>query len=115
PRSRQPAEGALWAPNCELSEDKECYVARFEIPGVPKDQIKVELRDNQLTVRAERRAEKKEEKKHYSEFSYGSFMRSFPLPTPVSEEKVNAAYDGGILTVTMQKTTPSGVRQISVK
>lgn len=108
-------EPTLWSPNCELSEDKDSFTARFEIPGVTKDQIKIELHDNQLTVQAERRAEKKDEKKHYSEFSYGSFMRSFTLPAPVSDEKVEAGYDSGVLTVKMQKKTPGGARQISIK
>jgi HSP20 family protein len=114
-RSRTAGEPSLWSPTCELSEDKEFYTAKFEIPGVSKDQIKVELHDNQLTVRAERKTEKKEEKKHYSEFSYGSYMRSFTLPTPVTDEKVNAVYENGILTVTMAKTSPNGARQIAVK
>ncbi len=114
-RSRTTTEPALWSPSCELTEEKDSFVARFELPGVSKDQIKVELNDNQLTVRAERRSEKKDEKKHYSEFSYGSFMRAFTLPAAVSDEKVNAAFEGGILTVTMQKTASSGARQISVK
>lgn len=114
-RSRTGGEAALWSPSCELTEDKDSYTAKFEIPGVSKDQIKVELHDNQLTVRAERKSEKKDEKKHYSEFSYGSFLRSFSLPTPVSDEKVNAAYENGILTVTVAKSAPGGARQISVK
>ena len=57
----------------------------------------------------------KDEKKHYSEFSYGSYMRSFPLPTPVTDEKVAASYENGILTVTMAKATPAGARQITIK
>jgi len=114
-RNRTSAEPSLWSPSCELTEDKDGYTARFEIPGVSKDQIKVELHDNQLTIRAERKFEKKDDKKHYSEFSYGSYMRSFTLPTPVSNEKVNAGYENGILTVTMAKTSPGGAKQISVK
>ena len=114
-RPRASSEPALWNASCELTEDKDAFTARFEIPGVNKDQIKVELHDNQLTIRAERKIEKKDDKKHYSEFSYGSYMRSFTLPSPVSDEKVSAGYENGILTVTMAKTTPSGARQISVK
>lgn len=114
-RVRASTEPALWSPSCELTEDKDSFTARFEVPGVSKDQIKVELHDNQLTVRAERKTENKDEKKHYSEFSYGSYVRSFALPAPVSDEKVDAAYDNGILTVKMGKKTASGARQISIK
>lgn len=114
-RGRSSSEPSLWSPTCELTEDKDFYTAKFEIPGVSKDQIKVELHDNLLTIRAERKNEKKDEKRHYSEFSYGSYMRSFTLPTPVTDEKVNAAYDNGILTVTMAKASAGGARQINVK
>jgi HSP20 family protein len=114
-RQRTTSEPALWSPSCELTEDKESYTARFEMPGLSKDQIKIELHNNQLTVCAERKSEMKDEKKHYSEFSYGSYMRTFTLPTPVSDEKVNASYENGVLSINMAKTTPGGARKISVK
>lgn len=104
-------------PNCEITEDKEHYTAKFEMPGIPKDQIKIELNDNVLTVSGERKEEKREDskKRHYSEFSYGSFYRSFSLPTPVNPEKVSASYDGGVLTINLTKADGGRARQITVK
>ena len=104
-------------PSCEFTEEKDKYVARFEVPGVPKDQIKIEVHENTLTVSGEKKEEKKEDskKRHYSEFSYGSFFRTFTLPSKIDAEKVAATYDHGILTVTMAKTEAAKARQITVK
>ena len=106
-------------PTCEVSEDKNQYMLRFDLPGIPKDQIKIELDDNRLTVSGERREERKEDekdkKRHFSEISYGSFMRSFTFPTPVSSEKVSATYDHGVLSIAIAKAEQSKVRQIAVK
>jgi HSP20 family protein len=67
---------------------------RFDLPGVSKDQIKIDLHENTLTVSGERKTERKEgdaeSKKHVSEVYYGSFMRSFTFPQTVDPERVEA-------------------------
>lgn len=107
------------AAKAELSETPSAFVMKFEIPGLKREDIKVDLNDNRLTVSGERREEKKEEKDHkvhYSELSYGSFMRSYTFPVAVDPERVEASYDGGILTVQVAKAPASkSARQISVK
>jgi HSP20 family molecular chaperone IbpA len=76
------------------------YEVRAELPGVdPTDDIEVTVHDGQLTIRAER-AQAAESNGH-SEFSYGSFMRTVPLPAGADEDDINATYDRGILTVTV--------------
>ena len=76
------------------------YVVRAEMPGVdPAKDIDITVRDGQLTIKAER-----SEKKDFdgrSEFSYGSFIRSVSLPAGADEETIDAAYDQGILTVSV--------------
>lgn len=110
---------AAFNPSCEVSEDKAAYHFKFDLPGVPKDQIKIELEDNRLTVSGERREQKREEDKdkktHFSEVAYGSYLRSFTLPTAVDGERIAANYDHGVLSVTVPKTTASRPRQITVK
>lgn len=108
------------APSCEITEDKSNFVIKFDIPGVHKENVKVELDNRLLTVTAERREEKRtedkagESKTHFSEISYGSFSRSFTLPTQVDEAKVEAKFDHGVLTVTLPKSEASQPKKISV-
>ena len=110
---------ARFNPRSEVSETKTHYNFKFDLPGLTKDQIKVELLDNRLTVSGERREEKKEEDKerktHFSEVFYGSFTRSFDFPTSVDAEKVDAKYDNGVLTLAVPKTMSSSAKQIGIK
>jgi HSP20 family protein len=79
------------------------YKVRAELPGVdPTDDIEVTVHDGQLTIKAER-AQSSESNGH-SEFSYGSFMRTVPLPAGADEDDINATYDRGILTVSVPLT-----------
>lgn len=79
------------------------YEVRAELPGVdPTDDIEVTVHDGQLTIKAERT--KTSESNGHSEFSYGSFMRTVPLPAGADEDDINATYDRGILTVTVPLT-----------
>lgn len=116
---------AAFNPACEVSETKNQYVCKFDLPGISKDQIKVELEDNRLTVSGERMEESKSDrdkdnkgegkKQHFTEVYYGSFARSFTLPTPVNPERAQASFENGVLTITLDKTTGAQTRQISVR
>ena len=76
------------------------YEVRAELPGVdPTDDIEVTVRDGKLTIKAERT--QTSESNGHSEFSYGSFMRTVPLPAGADEDDINATYDRGILTVSV--------------
>ncbi len=105
-------------PKCEVTDDKTNYYFKFDLPGVPKDQIKVELNNNVLTVSAERKEEKEtnESKKHYvSELFYGSYLRSFTLPNDIDEKKVDAKYEDGVLKLTIPKNGKAQSKQIAVQ
>ncbi len=103
-------------PSCEIQESKSEYKLKFDLPGIPKDQIKIDLEGDRLTVSGERREEKKEDSKlHHSEVFYGSFMRTFTFPSKVDAEKVAATYDNGVLTVAVAKTLPNAAKTIAVK
>jgi HSP20 family protein len=105
-----------FSPSCEVCEEESFYVAKFDIPGVNKDDIKIHLEGNQLTVSAERKEEKRsdEKKTRYSEISYGSYMRTFSLPAPVDEKKIEAKLDNGVLTVKIPKAQASKAKQIEI-
>lgn len=110
-------EGIDFAPSCTLKETDKEYIVQFDIPGVKKEDVKIEIENNRLTVSGDR-SEKKEEKdaKHFlSETRYGSFMRSFGLPATVDENKVDAHYEDGVLTVKVAKTATSKAKEVKIQ
>ena len=119
---RMPSLGSGKAMNlsaaCEISETGDGYLMKFDLPGLKKEDIKIDLRDNRLTVSGERREEHKEkDKKHrtqYSEISYGSFSRSYTFPNNVDSSKVDARYSDGVLSITVPKSADSQTRQIAI-
>lgn len=106
-----------FSPSCDVVEDGHNYVLKFDLPGVPKEMVSVEVDKDQLTVRAERKEEKKHEdkKKYLSEMFYGAYSRSFTLPGPVDEKKVDAKYENGVLTVTVPKTDSHRGKQVLIQ
>lgn len=108
---------AAFNPSCDIREDKTNYYLKFDMPGMKKDQIKVEMSDGMLTVSAERKDEKTKEsaRQYRSEVFYGSYSRSLKIPTSVDEKKVDAQYVDGVLSVTLPKTEATQVKQIPVQ
>jgi HSP20 family protein len=106
-------------PKIDISEDKEKIYVDVEVPGMKKEDIKISLQDNILTVSGEKRFENKENEKSYyrTERSYGSFSRSFTLPAEIDRDKVEAKFEDGILKINMSKSQPkkANERQIEIK
>jgi len=101
-------ENGFHQPAADLYEDDDNYYARLELPGVKKDNIDLELEKAVLTVSSADSKEKKDEESGYS------FQRSISVPDDVALSKVSAAYEDGILTVTMPKEEARKARQIPV-
>lgn len=101
-----PAPMADWAPAVDITEKDKEYLVKAQLPGVKKDDVKVELLNGVLTVSGERKYEKedKDEKTHRIESAYGAFTRSFVVPEDVLAEKIAADYKDGILAVHLPKT-----------
>jgi HSP20 family protein len=111
-----PLATADWAPSVDISETDAAYLIKCEIPGVNKEDIKVNIEDGMLTMSGERRREKEEKGKkfHRIERSYGSFMRSFRLPENVDEAAVKAEFKDGMLNVTLPKSAQAKTRSTNV-
>ena len=111
------SEMTEFVPSCDVEEEGNRYLLKFDLPGVAKDQVKVEVNGDQLTVRAERKEEKKSEskRKYLSEVYYGSYVRSFTLPGPVEEKNVDAKFENGVLTVVIPKTEALKAKQITIQ
>ena len=107
----------LSAPPLDLSETTTHVQVRMDLPGFKADEINVQFSNNVLTVSGERREERKEESEtfHRLERRYGSFSRSVQLPSRVSDDKVDAQYRDGVLSVSLAKTGDAKNRKIKVK
>ncbi|HTP79313.1 MAG TPA: Hsp20/alpha crystallin family protein [Bacteroidota bacterium] len=108
---------SLWTPAVDIKEQDDEYVVNVELPGVKKDEVKITIESNVLTIRGEKKEEKNSKEGNYQrvERSYGSFQRSFTLPSTVKSDKIEAAYNDGVLTVTLPKAEEAKPKQIEVK
>jgi HSP20 family protein len=108
---------STWRPVVDISETDDEYIVRAEIPGVSKDDIKVTIRDNMLTISGEKKQEKetKNENFHRVERVYGSFTRTFTLPGAVKVDKVEAKFKDGVLTIKLPKVEEAKSKEIEVK
>ena len=97
------SDEALWSPDVEMFERDGQLVVRADLPGLTKDDVKVEITDNVINLSGERKSEHEEKGEGYyrSERSYGSFYRSIPLPQGVNADDANATFNNGVLEITM--------------
>jgi HSP20 family protein len=109
-------ESAVWSPMVDITEDEEKYELSFDIPGVKKDDIRMNFADNTLKISGERQSveEKKDATCHRVERLTGKFFRSFNFPTQVNSDKIGAKYEDGVLTVTVPKAEEVKPRQIKI-
>jgi HSP20 family protein len=108
---------AEWSPLVDITEDEKEYVIKAELPDVKKEDIKLTVEDNVMTISGERKYEKEEKGKKYHrvERAYGSFMRSFTLPEAADGSKVSAEYKDGVLNVRLPKSEKAKPKSIEVK
>lgn len=97
-------ETVVWSPDIEILEKDGKLTVRADLPGMKKEDIEIELTDDALIISGERRHESKEKREGYfrTERSYGNFYREIPLPEGAKTEHAHAAFQNGVLEVTMQ-------------
>jgi HSP20 family protein len=105
-----------WTPPVDIYETDDALVMKAELPGFSKDDISIEMKENTLVIKGERKREDevKEGNYHRSERMYGAFQRSFLLPTTVDQEKVRAAYKDGVLELRLPKVQAAQPKRIAV-
>lgn len=112
-------EAVEWSPRVDVIQREGQVVIRADLPGLNKDDIKVEVTDDVITIEGERKHEKKEEREGYcySECSYGSFYRAIPLPEGAEAAKAAAEFNNGVLEVTVPAPlhTEPKARRLEVK
>ena len=106
----------VWKPTVDLSETEEGFEVKAELPGMKKEDIKVEMNDGLLILTGEKKQEKKDDKKNYHriERAYGKFERSFRLPSNVKGEEIKAKYKNGVLTIEIPKSEEAKPKEIAV-
>lgn len=105
--------GSTFSPKVDIIENVDSYEIHFAAPGLSKDDFKIEVNDKHLIVSGERKFsnEKKDKNYHSIETQYGSFNRAFSLPENVDGSKINAAYNNGILELTLPKDEKKVLKQ----
>lgn len=107
---------ASFVPAVDVYEDEHKVTLKLEIPGVSQDDLDIRVENNTLTIRGERKFEKEEKEENFRriERRYGSFARSFTLPTTIDTESVSANYENGVLKLELSKRTEARPKQIKV-
>ena len=106
-----------WLPAVDVFDNKDAVVVKAELAGMDPDDIQIEVEDNVLTVKGERKFEETvdEERYYRVERRYGSFQRSLALPQGVRPDDISASYEDGILIVTVPKVEEEKPKRIEVK
>jgi len=106
-----------WSPAVDLTEADDSFVVKVELPGVNKNDVKVSIQDNILTIHGEKKQEKESKTSNYHrvERCYGSFRRSFALPSSVKGDSIDASHKDGVLTVILPKVEEAKRKEIEVR
>jgi len=107
----------VWSPSVDISENNNVITINAEIPGMSKEDIELNIQDNTMTLKGEKKQEKEEKDADYHrvERSYGAFVRSFALPTAVQADKVKASYKNGVLRIILPKSEEVKPKEIPIE
>jgi HSP20 family protein len=104
-------------PPVDIHEDANRLVLKLEVPGIPQEDLQIDLENQTLTVKGERKFvnDEKEENFHRIERRYGSFVRSFTLPSTIETESAQASYENGVLAITLLKKEAAKPKQVKIQ
>ena len=115
-RPEEPSATTTWSPAVDIFETENEIMVQAELPGVDRKDLTLNLENNVLTLKGERRFEKETKQENYDriERSYGAFSRAFSIPAIVDEEKIRADYKEGILKIALPKKEQVKPKQIKI-
>jgi HSP20 family protein len=105
-------------PRVDITEDDKNLYVHAEMPGIPKDNVKISVNDDMmLTIKGSKNKEELKEEQSYvrAERAYGEFSRSFVLPENIDIDNINAKYENGVLELTLPKVEPPKPKEVEVK
>jgi HSP20 family protein len=110
-------QNLVWMPSTDIAEYDERYEIKMDFPGLTKEDVKISYNDGQLTISGERKFESdnKDVKYHRIERSYGKFFRSFSVPNKIKEDKIEANFKDGLLTIILPKAEEATPKEIEIK
>jgi len=111
------APESVWSPRIEVVETDSEFEVTAELPGLEREDVKIELQNNILTLSGEKKSaeEKREPNVHFCERAYGKFSRSFQLPALVNTGGIKASFKNGVLTLNLPKEEQAKPRQIEIQ
>lgn len=117
PKRRANSKAVAFHPRVDIRDEKEAVVLSAELPGILREDLKVELKEGVLSIRGEKRAEQQEHRDGFyrAERVYGSFERSFALGDVVDPERIQAHYQNGVLKLVMNKRPEMSPKQIEIQ
>ena len=106
-----------WFPSLDVTETKDDFVVKAEIPGMDPKDIDISLNNDLLTIKGEKKEEKEEKEPNYHlvERSYGNFVRTVRLPGEVKSDKINASYKNGVLNISLPKSEEAKKKEVKIK
>jgi HSP20 family protein len=112
--------GAMNVPAVNITEHKDEYMVSLAAPGLKKEDFKIEVDGNMITISSEKEENKEEKEKKFTrkEYNYSSFSRSFTLPNEIDKEKIDASYEDGVLKLSLPRKEEAKkplTKQIAVK
>ncbi len=107
---------STWSPAVDIFETPDSIVMKAELPGVRRENIDIQVRENTLTLKGERKFEREVKDENYlrMERSYGTFQRAFSLPAVVQQDKIKAVLKDGVLEVSMPKAEEAKPQQVKI-
>lgn len=110
--SSGPELPSVWNPSTDIDEEEDHFLLTLDIPGMKREDLRIEVHNDQVLVSGERKA--REKRNGYSERRYGRFQRSFTLPTHVDAGRIEAQYTDGVLKVYLPKSEAAKPRSIQI-
>jgi HSP20 family protein len=114
---RGPGHLSAWEPAVEVADTTDAVIVKAQVPGIPKDNIQVNVTDDAITLKGEMKEEEKKEEKNYTrrEFRYGAFSRTIALPAAVQADKATAQLKEGVLEITIPKSEKAKMKEIPIR
>ncbi len=114
---KEELENVVWMPLSDITENKDSFTIKMDIPGIKKDDVKISYSDGQLSISGERKEEKESTDTiyHRVERTYGKFFRSFNLPQKIKYDQIEAVFNDGQLLITVPKSEEAKPKEIDIK
>jgi len=116
-RTEEGIAASTWTPAVDIYETPETVVMKAELPGLSRDDIEIQIRDNTLTLKGERRFAKDVQQENYLriERAYGAFQRSFTMPATIQRDNIRAVFLDGVLELTLPKAEEAKPKKIAIE